>query len=129
MFLDSSVIIEVFRRPSDSEFFQRVERIIGDGEVFVSIVQLAEVADWAVRNKVSPKERVAAVKEFARVVPLDEQICLDAAEIKAGRREKGYVDFGLLDGVVLASARSIGQRLLTLDRDFAGEADCQVERF
>jgi len=129
VFLDTSVIIEVFRRRNDPEFLQRVERIVGDGELFVSIVQLAEVADWAVRNKLPPKERVAAVKEFARVVPLDERICLDAAETKAGRREKGYVDFSLLDGVVLASARSIGQRLMTLDGDFAGEADCHVERF
>jgi len=62
--------------------------MIGDDEVFVSVVQLAEVAEWAVRNKVSVKERVAAVKEFARVVPPDEQICLNAAEIKADRRQK-----------------------------------------
>jgi len=126
LLLDSSAIVEVFRSPVTSRRFRAIEREIGDEEVFVSIVQLAEVADWAVRNQVSPKERIAAIKEFARIVPLDEQICLEAPAIKYRRRESGYADFGLLDAIVLATARSIGQRVLTFDEDFAGEGDCIV---
>jgi len=30
----------------------------------------------------------------------------------------------LTDGIILATARSIGQRILTLDGDFVGENDC-----
>jgi len=126
MLLDTSVIVEIFRSSSTSRRFRKIVREIGDEEVFVSIVQLAEVADWAIRNRVSSKDRVDSIKEFARIVPLDEQICLDAPVIKYRRRELGYTDFGLLDGIVLATARSIGQRVLTFDKDFAGESDCQV---
>lgn len=126
MLLDSSVIVEIFRSPRTSKRFRTIVRQIGDEEAFVSMVQLAEIADWAVRNRISAKDRVAAVKEFARIVPLDEQICLDAAMIKSRRREEGFANFGLLDGVVLATAHSIGQRLLTFDKDFAGESGCQI---
>jgi len=126
LLLDSSAIVEVFRSPSSSRRFRAIWRRIGDEEVFVSVVQLAEVADWAVRNKVSPKDRVASVREFAQVVPLDEEICLEAATIKYRRRERGYTDFSLLDAIILATARSVGQRVLTFDGGFAGESDCIV---
>lgn len=126
MLLDSSVIIEIFRKPSGSKEFEKITAAIGDGEAYVSIVQLAEVADWANRNGAPPKERVDAVRELARIVPLDEGICLDAAAIKRQRCKTGHDDFGLIDGIILASARSIGQRVLTLDDDFLGEDDCVV---
>ncbi len=126
MLLDSSAIVEVFRNPGDSRRFRAIWRRVGDEEVFVSVVQLAELADWAVRNRVSPKDRVESVREFAQVVPLDAEICLEAAAIKQRNRERGYSNFSLLDGVILATARSIGQRVLTFDGEFAGESDCIV---
>jgi predicted nucleic acid-binding protein len=45
---------------------------------------------------------------------------------RARDEEPGYKNFNLLDGLVLAAARSIGERLLTFDRDFMGEKDCIV---
>ncbi len=124
MLLDSGVIIEVFRSTQDSKHFRAILRAIGDEETFVSVIQLAEVADWAQRNQLPVKERVASIKDFARIVPLEEQICIDASEIKRRRREMGYSDFSIIDGIILASARLIGHRLLTFDGDFAGESDC-----
>lgn len=126
MLIDTSVIVEIFRNSSTSKRFREIMKLIGNQEVFVSIVQLAEVADWAVKNRVPPRERVDMVKEFARVVPLDEEICLDASAIKHHRRSLGHVEFSLLDAIILASARSIEKVTLTLDTDFAGESDCLV---
>lgn len=126
MLLDSGVIIEVFRNPQNSKHFRAILRAIGDEETFVSIIQLAEVADWAQRNQLPVKERVAAIKDFARIVPLEEQICVDASEIKRRRRQIGYSNFSILDGIILATARLIGQRLLTFDGDFASESDCVI---
>jgi len=124
--LDTSAIVEIFRSPAESAHFEKIATEIGDEEVYVSMIQLAEIADWATRNKAPPEERVKAVKEMARIVPLDERICLDAAAIKQRRRKASHDDFGLIEGIVLATARSIGQRVLTLDEDFAGENDCLV---
>jgi predicted nucleic acid-binding protein len=127
MLLDTSTIVEIFRSPPGSSNFQKIiTHIEGDEALYVSVVQLAEIADWAIRNKAPSEERIKAVKEMARVVLLDEKICLDAATIKQRRRQAGHDDFGLIDGIVLATARSIRQRVLTLDRDFAGEDDCTV---
>ncbi len=36
----------------------------------------------------------------------------------------GFGSFGLLDGLLLAAARSVGERVLTFDRDFPEEEDC-----
>ena len=126
MLLDTSVLVEIFRSPITSRRTKRIMMEMGGEEAFVSIIQLAELADWAVRNRVSPKDRASSIREIARIVPLDEQICLDASSIKHQRRELGYTDFSLLDGIVLATARSIGQRVLTFDKDFEGETDCTV---
>ena len=126
MFLDTSAFIEIFQSPEGSARFNKIVSSIGEEEVYISIVQLAEVADWGIRNKVSVLDRVALVKEMARVVPLNEQIYLNAATIKSQRRNAGHNDFALIEGIILASARSMNQRLLTFDKDFAGEADCVV---
>ena len=126
MLLDTSAIVEIFRSPAESVRLEKITAEIGDEEVYVSTIQLAEIADWASRNKAPPEDRVEAVKEMARTVPLDERICLEGAAIKQRRRKSGHDGFALIDGIILATARSIGQRVLTLDEDFAGESDCLV---
>jgi predicted nucleic acid-binding protein len=126
MLLDTSAIVEIFKSPAESARFEKIAVEIGDEDVYVSVVELAEIAGWATRNGAPPEERVGAVKEMARTVPLDGRICLDAARIKQGRRKAGRDDFGLIDGIILATARSIGQRVLTMDEDFSGESDCVV---
>ena len=126
MLLDTSAIIEIFRNPAGSLRFEEITKKIGDEEVYVSIVQLAEISDWAFKNKVPAEERIQAVKEIARMVPLDEEICQNAAEIKQRHRKAGRNKFGIIDGIILATARSLGQHVLTLDEDFAGEKDCVI---
>jgi hypothetical protein len=41
--------------------------------------------------------------------------------LKYRSRKKGARKFSLIDGMILSSARSVGQRLLTLDEDFRNE--------
>jgi predicted nucleic acid-binding protein len=124
--LDTTVLVEIFRSPGTSSLFRKIVEEMGDEEAFVSIIQLGEIADWAVRNGIPAKERVDSVEEIALIVPLSQKICLDVAEIKYRRRESRYKDFGLLDGIVLATARSVKQKILTFDTDFEGETDCRV---
>ena len=90
------------------------------------VVQLAELADWCIVNNIPVKERIGEVKKLANIIPLDEDICLEGSKIKHERRKKGFESFGLLDGLLLAAARSVGERVLTFDRDFAEEEDCLV---
>lgn len=124
MLLDTSTLVEIFRNLSESAVVENITTKMEDEDAYISMIQVGEIADWAARNETPLEERIEAVKELARIVPLSERICLDAAEIKRERRTAGYKSFGLIDGIILATARSIGQRVLTFDRDFKGEKDC-----
>ena len=126
MLLDTSTLVEIFQSREDSERYRKIVSKIGEDEIYVSIVQLAEVDDWALKNKQSVLDLVSRVREIATIVPLDEQICLDAATIKLHRRKTDHKNFGLIDGIILASARTVDQHLLTFDNHFAGEEDCVV---
>jgi len=126
LLLDTSAIIEVLRHPRTSKEFRLVEKHIREEDLYVLVVQIAELSDWCIVNNVPVRERVEEVKNLANVIPLDEDICLEGSRIKNERRKKGFGSFGILDGLVLAAARSVGERLLTFDRDFAEEEDCLV---
>jgi len=124
LLLDTSSLIEVLRHPKTSKEFRLIQRHVGAEELYVLIVQLAELSDWCIANDAPARERVEEVKKLANIIPLDEDICLEGSRIKNERRRKGFGNFGLLDGLVLAAARSVGERVLTFDRDFAQEQDC-----
>ena len=123
MFLDTSALVAIFTSQKQAE---RISREVGDSQLYVSSIQLAELADWALRSGVPAAERVEAVEQMASVAPLTKDICLEGATIKSARRRRGILTFGIIDGVILATARSLGQNLITYDRDFAGEKDCLV---
>jgi len=101
-----------------------IQKHIGEEQLYLVMVQLAELSDWCIVNNVPLKERIEEVKKLANIIPLDEDICLEGSRLKNERRRKGFGNFGLLDGLVLAAARSVGERVLTFDRDFAQEQDC-----
>jgi len=126
MFLDTSIIIEIFRNNKNSKKFQDIYTYIKDEPIFISIIQIGEISDWCLKNHIEPEKRIAKLKQILNIIPLNEKICYDAAQIKYTIRIKGVAKFGLLDGIVLASARSINQRLLTTDTDFKTIKDAIV---
>lgn len=125
MLLDTSTLVALFTSKKAAD---RIEREVGDSALYVSYVQLAELADWATRSGAPAPERIDAVEQMASVSPLTKEICLEAAAIKFAKRKEGISGFGIIDGIVLATARSLGQNLLTFDADFEGEEDCVVLR-
>ena len=128
MFLDTSVIIEIFRNDRNSKTFQDIYTYIKDEPIFISIIQIGEISDWCLKNHIDPEKRITKLKQILNIIPLNEKICYEAAHIKYTIRKKGMAKFGLLDGIVLASARSINQRLLTTDNDFRTISDAIVVR-
>jgi predicted nucleic acid-binding protein len=128
MFLDTSVIIEIFRNDKNSKTFQEIYTYIKDEPIFISIIQIGELADWCLKNHIDSEKRITKFKQILNVIPLNEKICYEATHIKYAIRKKGDTKFDLLDGIVLASARSINQRLLTTDSDFRTISDAVVIR-
>ena len=128
MLIDTSAIIEILRHPKTSDKFRRVKEHIKSEELYVLVIQLAELWDWCIENRAPPVERIEAVKKLANIIPLDEDVCLEGSRIKHNRRTTGHQDFSLIDGLVLAAARSVGKKLLTFDIGFEGEKDCVILR-
>lgn len=125
MLLDTSALVAIFTSKKAAD---RIGKQVADTQLYVSQIQLAELADWAARSGAPAVERVEAVEQMASVAPLTKEICLEAATIKLAKRRKGLSEFGIIDGIILATARTLGQGLLTFDADFADEKDCLVLR-
>ena len=119
MFLDTSVIIELFQSDSNSSRFVRIYEHIKGEPLFMSVIQVGEISDWCLKNNIRPEEMIGQLKKILGTIPLNEKLCLEGSRIKSEMRARGSKSFSLIDGLILASARSINQTLLTLDRDFA----------
>ena len=118
MFLDTSAIVELMRGQEDNPKVDEILRLIKDELIFISVVQLGEVNDWCLQNCPDPARRIAQLRDIVITIPLNEDICVQASQFKHDMRSQGVPKFSLMDGMILASARYIGQRLLTLDNDF-----------
>ncbi len=118
MFLDTSAIVELFRNESGSPMFEKIFEIIGNEPLYISVVQLAEFSDWSIRNGHDVSDQVNILKMLVNILPMNEIICLKASQMKNEMRQKGIEKFGLLDAIILCSAMSINQKLLTIDTYF-----------
>lgn len=123
MFLDTTIIIEILKGGSESQPIEKIIENIKNEPLFISKAQIAELSDWCINNDTEPLKRITQIKEIMHVIPLSEKICLNAADIKHEMRNNGIKKFSLMDGIILASARSINQKLLTADTDFRKAED------
>jgi len=123
MFLDTSVIIEIFRSGKSTKQFEDIYQLIKDEPLFISIIQMGEISDWCLKNDIEPAERITRLKRILNIIPLSETICLEGSKIKYEMRNIKISKFSLTDGIILASARSINQKLLTTDTDFRKSSD------
>ncbi len=126
MFLDTSIIVEILRTESGDDLADRILGLVKEEPLYISILQVAELADWCNSNGVDAESRLSRLKEIASMVPLTEYICLLAAAVKRRMRGIGISKFGLADGIILASARSMGQKVLTMDTDFSKAPDAII---
>lgn len=120
MFLDTNILISLFIGNRRDDTVKEILACIKDAPLFCSVVQLSEIADWCMKENANISEATSAVKKVVQVVGIDEDICIEGAKIKHAHRKVGYKNFPLIDGLIAASARSIGQELLTADEDLEG---------
>ena len=123
MFLDTSIIVDIFQYDEDSINFQKIYELIKDEPLFISVFQIGEISDWSLMNKIDPAEPIEFLKKTMNIIPLNEDICLEGSKIKYEMRKKGEKSFSLADGIILASARSINQTLISKDSDFKKAKD------
>jgi len=118
MFLDTSVLIEILNSEPTSVIFKEIYSHIREENLFISVIQMGEISDWCFRNDEDRMKIIPELREIVEILELDEEIVLGASKIKYERRKEGFKKFGLIDGLILASSRFLGETLLTYDADF-----------
>ena len=93
--------------------------IDGEEEMVVSAINLAEVYLWVSRtyDETIAGGKVATVEKRCHVIPVERDTALEAAKIK------GKEKLGFADGLILATARQVGGKVVTGDPDMKGLRD------
>jgi len=126
MFLDTSIIIDILTHNQDSDQFKKIFSLIKDEPLYISIIQLGELSDWCYKNKVEVDNQIHQIKKMVTIIFLDETICVQGSKLKHTARKQGNKKFSLIDGLILASANSVEEKLLTKDTDFSNCSQAMV---
>lgn len=115
MMIDSFAWVEYFM---GTEKGKKVREIVESDEIlYTSPVILAEIYSKSQRTDGRGEERVNFILKRCVVVELDEEIGIEAGKIHAEMKPK-VKDFGMIDALILASAKKKGLKVLTGDKHF-----------
>ena len=115
MMLDSFAWMEYFMGTEKGE---KVREIVeSDTILYASPVILAEIYSKSQRVDGSGKERVEFILNRCVVVEFDDEIGVEAGRIHAEMKSR-VRDFGMIDALIIASARKRGLKILTGDKHF-----------
>ncbi len=114
MLLDTSAWVEFF---IGSKKGARVKEVLSSDICYSSIVTLAELTNWSLRERQETKHLVDTVKELSNVIGMDDDISILAGRLNF-ERKKSNRKWGMLDSFVLASGAIYGLDILTNDSDF-----------
>ena len=113
--LDSHAWIEYFKGSDKGE---KVKDIIENGGAYTSTVVLTEVSYWYSKQGVKFQDRINFITTNSVVAHANEQIAVNAGKIKDFVRKKYKNNFGTIDALILATARSIKAEVITGDYHF-----------
>lgn len=86
---------------------------------FTNMVTVAELSDnfqsGNLESDNSWNEMRAFIESKTEIIELDTEICSDAGKIKQEEREK-FPDFGLMDAIILSSAKKYDLKIITGDK-------------
>ena len=112
--LDTFAWIEYFAGSAQGE---KVRQCVESGEAITPSIVVAEFTDKYERERTNPKEQLSFVRTKSSIAPLDDVIAEAAGRISAQRRTK-VKGWGLVDSVVLATARTLEAKVVTGDEHF-----------
>ncbi len=120
MMLDSFAWVEYFMGTKKGE---KVKEIVeSDAQIYTSPIIIAEIYSKSLRTDGKAEERGDFIVKRCAIIPIDEEIAVEAAKIHAEAKER-MEDFGLADALVLASARNRDIKVLTGDPHFISFSD------
>ena len=114
MLLDTSAWIEFFIK---SEKGTLVKSLLESEKCCTSIVTLAEISNWAMKEKLDGKELIKFVFNLTKTLELSSDISFLAGELNF-QRKKIERNWGMLDSFILATAQVYDLKILTKDSHF-----------
>jgi predicted nucleic acid-binding protein len=96
-------------------------------ETYTPDIVIAEIARKYLREGMKEQiilERLTIIEETSEIIPIDKNIALESAkcylELMENAKKRGLKAPSLFDAIVLATARTIGAKLVTGDQHFEG---------
>ena len=114
MLLDTSAWIEFFNK---TENYNRVTECLQAKKCFTSIVSIAEISQWAQRENVDGQLVVSKILELSELIQLSPQIAFIAGELNH-QRKKENIKWGMMDSLIVTTARTYNLSILTKDTHF-----------
>ncbi len=114
MLLDTSAWIELFIRSNKGK---KMGYIVGNEKCYTSIVSLAEISNWALKQNLDPSGLKEIVTGLAEILDIDIDLAILAGELNY-KMKKTVKDFGMIDSIILATARVYDMKIVTTDRHF-----------
>jgi predicted nucleic acid-binding protein len=124
--LDTWAWIEFYQGSKiGEEIYSMIE---SDQTVYTSTITLAELADNYYRENLVTDHSWGEIERFIKsksvILEPDTDMCASAGEIKKKQRES-FPDFGLMDAIILATARKHELDLLTGDPHLTGKESAE----
>lgn len=114
LLLDTSAWIEFFIKSKQGE---KVRSYLKTENCYTSIVNIAEISNWAAKQKLDGRELVSYIIELTQVLNLTMKIAFLAGELNF-QRKKFVKNWGLVDSVILSTAQIYNLKILTKDSQF-----------
>ena len=117
MLLDTHAWVEFIR---GTERGKKVRNFLKKETCFTSQISVAEISSWCCRVNLNRKTYLALVKSQSRIIPLTDDLLEHAGQIHCDKRKK-IRDFGLIDAIILSTAKHYSLPIVTGDRHFETE--------
>ncbi len=119
---DSSAWVEFFIKSKKGEI---VKNLLKDEECYTSIVTLAEISNYALRENLDGKELVKFLINSTKVLSLNYEISFLAGELNF-KRKKIIKNWGMIDSLILSTALFYDLKVLTKDNHFKGLENAKI---
>ncbi len=122
MLFDTSAWVEFFIK---SEKGETVKSILKAKECYTSIVTLAEISNWAMKQNLDGKELAQFIVNSSKVLNLNFYMSFLAGELNF-KRKKTVKNWGMIDSIILSTALFYDLKILTKDSHFKGLGNVEM---
>ncbi len=122
MLIDTSAWIELFLGTGKGEI---VKATINETECFTSIVTIAELTNWCIRNNLENNYYIDIIEKNSIILNLRKGIVLLSGRVNFENKRK-IRNWGMLDSFIYATALVYNLQVLTADRHFKGLGNTKI---